>query len=246
MRVLIALGFLLILTGIIIFLFYVPSLRISRVQITGLSIADEKELRTEILTALSSRRYLIIPKDHLVLFQRKEIETLLSNKFRVKQFDLKKDFPSGLKIVLSERETWAVWCRASNLENCFLIDQGGVVFEKAAGFAGSAVLKIIDARDEDFLGKNVLPNQSFEKISLFREWIKDQVGEEIRKVNIKSSGKTFLLYTRAGWYVLIDDETDITKAIENLVLGLSEIKEGRSKLEYIDLRFPDKIFYKFK
>ena len=47
--------------------------------------------------------------------------------------------------------------------------------------------------------------------------------------------------------MIIDAETDIEKSLENLSLALrsGEIKEKSNALEYVDLRFPDKVFYKF-
>ena len=245
-RILIGIGIVGVITGIIIFLFYIPSLRISEVAIAGLSVSDEKELREEILEKLKARRFLILPKDHLIFFPKEEIQTLLANKFRVKDFEMEKDFPSGLKISIVERKTWAVWCLADS-NRCLLIDREARAFESAAGFAGGAILKIIDARNENFLGKNILPDKSFEKIVFLIDNAPKRVGEEIKTVNIKSAGDTYLLYVKTGWYVLIDDETDEKKALENLYLALnSEIKERKAELEYIDLRFPDKVFYKYR
>ena len=253
-RILIGAGVAALAAGIIVVLFFVPSLRIRNVTIAGLNPTDERELKKEILAALAVRKYLILPKDHLILFPKKEIEAFIANKFRVKNFKVEKDFPSGLKISITERETWAVWCPAessSNIQtgkpNCLLLDQEGLAFEAAPGFTGTAVLKIIDARDKNFLGKNILPAKDFEKIKFFIEKVPGRITEEIKTINIKASGDTYLLYLKSGWYLLVDAQTDPARALENLSIALSsEIKEKRAKLEYIDLRFADKVFYRFK
>lgn len=244
-----------ILSAVSAFLFYIPSLRISNISISGLNSDDEVELRAEVISAISARKYLIIPEDHLIFFNKERVKSLLAKKFRVKDYELETDFPSSLKILVTERTTWAVWCPANlvtkppsgGLVTCLLVDKDGIAFSESLGFSGTAILKIIDAREEDFLGKNILPEESFKKISYIIENVPIKAGEEIGTINIKSSGKTYLLYVKSGWYMLIDDETDAERALENLSLALdSEIKEKRKNLEYIDLRFSDKVFYRYK
>jgi len=51
---------------------------------------------------------------------------------------------------------------------------------------------------------------------------------------------------KSGWFLVIDLETDFGRALENLTIALNEIGERKEKLEYADLRFADKIFYRFK
>jgi len=246
-KILAGVGVVGIISAAITFLFYIPSLRVKTIAISGLDSASEKELRLEIFEALGARRLWVLPKDHLIFFPRKEIEALLADKFRVKQFQLEKNFPSSLKIAITARETWAIWCSLQNPKNCLLLDKEGLAFEKAPEIAGSIVLKIIDARGGDFLGKNILPPAEFQKILFLIENVTKRAGENVLTADIKASGETYLLHLKSGWYLILDNETDQERAVENLVLALnSEIKENRANLEYIDLRFPDKVFYKYK
>jgi hypothetical protein len=205
-RILLGIGILGLLAAVAVFLFYIPSLRISNISISGLNADDETELRAEVFSAISSRKFLIIPEDHLIFFNKEKIKSLLAEKFRVKDYELETEFPSSLKISVTERKTWAIHCLASG-KPCYLLDKDGLAFSQSPGFAGSAILKIIDAREEDFLGKNILPEESFGKIKYFIENISSRVEEEVSAVNIKSSGETYLLYVRSGWYALIDGES---------------------------------------
>lgn len=233
---------------VIFFLFFIPQLRINNIAIAGADGKAAKDLENEIKSILQNKYYYIIPKDHLFFYPRDEIEALLEKKFRVQKFGIDKDYPSALKISISEREPWALWCSAENQGKCLLIDRDGFAFENAPLTAGTAVLKIIDARNSNPLGKNILPEGDFSLLRFFIEEIPKNIDEKISSVNIKASGKGFLIYFKTGWYAFIDNETDKDKAIQNVNLALnnSEIKDKRSKLEYIDLRFEDKVFYKFK
>ena len=47
--------------------------------------------------------------------------------------------------------------------------------------------------------------------------------------------------------MLIDDQTTVERALDNLALTIdSDRKENSQNLEYIDRRFPDKVFYSYK
>ena len=128
------------------------------------------------------------------------------------------------------------------------MDKDGLAFEHAPVISGSAVLKIVDERDGDFLGKNILPVDKFKILSQIVENIPTIISTDIVRINIKKSGETYLLYQRNDFYLIVDEETDVSKALENLALALDSegIKDKRDLLEYIDLGFPDKVFYKFK
>ena len=186
-RALLGIGIAGIFCAIAAFLFYIPSLRISNIYIAGLGAVDEAELRTQVLSAISSRKFLIIPEDHLLFFNKNKIKSLLAEKFRVKDYELETDFPSALKISITERKTWAIYCALR--KPCYLLGRDGVAFSKSPAFAGKAILKIIDAREEDFFGKNILPEEIFEKINYVIENVPPRAGEGISIINIKSSGK---------------------------------------------------------
>jgi len=54
-----------------------------------------------------------------------------------------------------------------------------------------------------------------------------------------------LIDFKEGWYALLDEETNFKTAFENMKLVLeNQIKDKRAELEYIDLRFSNKVFFK--
>ena len=54
--------------------------------------------------------------------------------------------------------------------------------------------------------------------------------------------------TNAGWHIYLKMNDDIKAQLENLDLTLknSIAPDEQSKLEYIDLRFGEKVYYKYK
>ncbi len=68
----------------------------------------------------------------------------------------------------------------------------------------------------------------------------------ITRVYIKEDN-FFQLLTKEGWRILIDDKNEPQITYENLSLALKEkIKDKRKNLDYIDLRFGNKVYFKYK
>lgn len=248
-KILLGIGVLGIASAVVTFLFYIPSLRVSNIVISGLDKNSEKELQAELFGILRGRKWLIVPKDHILFLSKKDIEDFLTEKYRFRDFAVAKKFPATIDISITERKTWAVWCPAEgNGNDCLLLDMDGLAFERSPAVSGSAILEITDARGGDFLGKNILSEDKFSKIFQMVESAPKTIQSDITNIYIKKSGETYYLYRKSGFYLIIDGETDIAKSLENLALALKsgEIKDKQSTLEYLDLRFPDKVFYKFK
>ena len=107
------------------------------------------------------------------------------------------------------------------------------------------ILKIYDARN-DILGKYVFPEGVFDKIKYLIASLQKEAGEEIIEIEI-SEGDVYRLVTKNNWAIIIDSEIDEKKTSENIMIALnSRIKERRRDLEYIDGRFSDKVFFRFR
>ncbi|MDP3785425.1 MAG: cell division protein FtsQ/DivIB [bacterium] len=244
--------------------FYIPSLRASSITFTGLETLNETKLREEVSDILSKKYFLIFPKNNIVFLPRKEILSLLAGIPRLEGFSIETGLPSKLEIKLKERKSWAVWCRKpadlpaegspqagspSDIQAgkppCALVDKNGFVFAAAPIFSGSAVLKILDGRGIDYFGKNFIAPEKLNEISLLGERLEKRLGEEISAVEITNDDE-FHLVLKNGWYLKLDFATDLPKAFDNLALILENLKDSRRNLEYIDLRFQDKVFYKLK
>lgn len=84
---------------------------------------------------------------------------------------------------------------------------------------------------------NFINNPIFEKQEINIELIK-----------ITEDGNIFdaKIDTSKGWYILINSEADFKEQSNNLSLVLTQGLKDKQKLEHIDLRFGDRIFYKLE
>lgn len=133
-------------------------------------------------------------------------------------------------------------------EACALIDETGFAYEAAPVSTGAVLRKIYSDQGGAGIGTAAVP---------------PHLMEFIRRAATASEGATGSVATH--WYVLADypneirmrvsdgfavyfnTNTDLPTTFTTLQTVLTEeIKDRRSQLEYIDLRFGNKVFYKYK
>jgi len=134
-----------------------------------------------------------------------------------------------------------VWCKSI----CFYADSAGVLFERAPQFFGDLILKIADERPDDFgPGERIMDLTTIEGVQKLTSQIKKNNGVSLKSITIKTENELWL-YTDGGFRIIIDSGTDFDRAYENFTIFLKSADKNKiNKIEYIDLRFQDKTFYK--
>lgn len=230
--------------GVSVGAFYIPALRIRKISLAGFESINSETIRGKVSDILSGKYFYLIPKNNILFLPSQELNSLFNGNLRIEKFLIEKSVFSGLSIHVSERKTWAIWCAPN--ESCYLADQSGFVFANAPGLAGSAILKIQDEREGDKLGQKFLPDAELDKLKYFIVSLPGKFGEEVSSLDVKPGG-IYHLILKSGWYIIIDSELkNREKAFDNLVLTLGSLKDKKSELEYVDLRFEDKVFYRLK
>jgi cell division septal protein FtsQ len=208
------------------------------------------------------------------LFKVKEIEILGSNKIQLEDFDkflkskienknifleklqpiknellknfpqvflveVERKFPSKLIFKISERKEVANFCQN---ETCYLIDREGIVFGVGRE---ESLLKIEKAKlDEEIKpGKSIIEREILTKILE----ISKRIDFEIESVLIVSEDDLHFK-TKQGWEIIIDPEKDIDWQLTKLKVAIENAipKEKMNDLEYIDLRFGNFAYPKYK
>lgn len=230
------------------FIFLDQKLKIKNIIITGNERIETEQITAAAREILERKKFFIFSGDNILLVNSQNLSRELKEKIAaIDELNVERDFgQKELRLELKERKGWAVWCRNES-EECFYIDEKGVIFRAAPRFYGDLVLKIMDSRSEILgPGKTILDPELLKKIREFQTNIFQVQGIAINTIEI-SPDLVFKLGTRDGWHIILDSQTDTVLAAENLKLLLSSaIKDGAGELDYIDLRFPDKSFFKFK
>lgn len=229
---------------------------IKKISIEGNSSISADKILDKVSEYSSGKYFMFFPKNNIFLLPAQKITDNLYLAFpRIEVLSLRKNFPDAVFIKIKERTPEALLCAdgegppsAVGGGGCAFVDGKGFVFEKAPYFSGDIFLKVLDEREENRqveLRKNIISEDEFKKLIEFKNLA--------RKNDIKISSlilKKDNLYefrTEEGWRILLNERNAPALSFENLKIALdSEVKEKRKNLDYIDLRFGNKVFYKFK
>lgn len=245
-RLLLILLLLIILVASFVAVFYISKFRIKNINIDGVNILSEDELRSITSNILSQKIAKVFPGDNIFLIDKNAIKDTIFSKFlRIKNINISRGFPDIINIIIEERDTWATLCAINN-DGCFLISSDGFLFDDALDFEGGLLLKIRDERAQTIgLGDFIMESEELTRLTTFKNSLEEYMNNVVVKITLKDADVYELHFD--GWYTIIDKENEPELAIANFILALnSEIKDGYENLEYVDLRFGNKVFYKFK
>lgn len=249
-----------------------PSWQIKNINITGFETIEQDELYASVEEALDGSFYYLIPKTQYLFLSTAGIADIIKEKFpKIRAAKVEKTFPDTLSVVIEERKIYAVYCyyarkkeasttaetiaavffgpRKGEFSNCAYMDRDGVIMDSGAKIAGS-LFPVIESDEKAIVGvgkegiaKDVL--DFFDKAGAF---LKNKTGYELDSMAVsRDLPKDYLLNTKSGWYLIVSRDAQIEEWAAQLKIILeSKIKERVKDLYYIDLRFGNKIFYKFK
>lgn len=252
-----------VLLALIIVFFYIPKFRIKNISVEGSKILAKNDLNKEAVEFLKGKFFGILPYDNIFLIPKKPLTNFLYSRFPlIKKITINRKFPQGLFIATEERKPEALWCREDTeasealfpLEvgfsqapiECAFMAEDGFIFQLAPFFTGDIFLKFFDQRKTPAsVGKSVMDAAGFNKLISFIGKLKEK-DFSIADIILKD-GDIYEIVLQEGWRIILNNanDPDITSANLELVLG-ETVKEKRPKLDYIDIRFGNKIFYKLK
>ncbi len=140
----------------------------------------------------------------------------------------------ALSLDIEKREPFLTFCQSSL---CFSVDKSGVVFELIEDPGKRIVFK--DSFKETALGKKVIE----EELSRFiNKLIKELEAEEV----VIESPRKVAVRLEEGWSLYFNPQKEAKEQVENMKIVLEEkiSEEERKELEYMDLRFKDRVYYK--
>jgi cell division septal protein FtsQ len=244
----------LIFWGTAAYLFFFSGyLSVSRIEIQGNELTSQADMQKIVSSKLDEKYFNFLEKNNLVLLNSRAIrnEILASYKI-ISRVSVKKYFPDGIKVSILERRPQLILDSGGK---DWVIDEKGEIFDEAGenfSYLGKEDFPVvIDESKKSFsLGDLAIDEKYISFISDFRRKVGDETGIEFEKeirVSGISSGN-MRMKAKEGWMILLDENlgADKEKDMFEAVLDNKIEKEKRSDLEYVDLRIPNKVFYKFK
>lgn len=223
-----------------------PYFRVSKIEVSGTQMIKNSEIEHLADTKLAERRFVVSHKSNYFLLPLADVKAAILEAFpRIEDVDVVSKFPNTLRISLKERSEWGIWCSNSASGTCYHLNEEGILLDSIETLPPD-IPPFVDERSH--LPKPGQPILDKEFFSTIRDFIIGLARTDITatRILLGHDGDNVWVITEDGWHMILDDKTNGTVALENLEAMLAKEIKNPSTLEYMDLRFEDKVFYKKK
>lgn len=249
----------LVVFGIFSYVMNLSPLRVEKVVIFGTNIVSESEVSEVVNTLISGKYFFLIPKNNVFFYPKERLGNDLLSKFsRIEAVYPALDRGNILVVTVAERSPKYVWCGKENRrdtsthEECYFMDKDGYIFIKSPDFSPNVFFRIYGelASTTEPIGARVFSLDEFTRIMDFRSAVSSIGFSPKAVVSLKDGDYEFILNN--GGKILFNTKNDFAKSADNIRLAVTsaplfdELKTKPNKLLYIDVRFGNKVFYKFE
>ena len=207
-----------------------------------------------VLSIFPRREFFVLSTEGLGVYLKREFPT-------IKTIEINKKLPNALTISLVERDIWGVACEpiqaeaytasstiiSGDIAQCVYIDEDGFGFRQAPVFsAGSLTKKIITDINAVSVGSIITTQQIIKLYDGVQSILHEYTLPLSSLILAKETPHDVRIYS-GSWYILVDPSVNIN-ALRGIFQQLVEknLKGKFSQLEYMDLRFGNKVFLKKK
>lgn len=220
---------------VLYFFIYADLWKIKKIEILEAKHTDINLLKSDIDNILNQKIFFIIPNNHILLISSNKIEKyILDNYPSVEKVDINKNTDREIIITIKDRKALGVWCD----QNCFFFDDEGILFKESFRFTGAVFTKWtkIASTTSNFYEKAPCLD-----ICINQDFIKFLTNNKVSKIVIDEN-EDLKMYTEYGFYIKSLNNASTT--MRNINIFSNQYKENLNNLEYLDVRFEDKIYYK--
>lgn len=239
-------------------------LTLDGIIVSGNSIIDDKEVKSKVESDLVGNYLHLFSRANIFIYPKKQIYNDLIKSFpRIESLLVYRENLNTLHIEITERLGSYLYCGveipeiSSEIgENCYFLNNNGYIFDKAPYFSGDIYFKYylpISFDKADPSGSQMMDSNRFHELVRF-----------IDRINSISFNPIYLQEEIDNYYslylkgesnnpkILFKKDADLSIIFENLSVAMEkqefsdEIKSNYSKLQYIDLRFKNRVVYKIE
>lgn len=231
----------------IVYVIRLPALQVHSVEVIGTDVADPQEISLFVENEIQGKYLFILPKKSMLLVPTKTLTKKVSTAFpRFASVDIRRTGIDSLTVTVQEHTGAYLWCNAE----CFFMNSEGVVYAIAPTFSGDAYLKLYGGEE------NQLPFRPLTKNNLYTvTLLQNRLPYlDIKPVKIKflpDNTLTVVFLDDTREVELIFNGESIEPALEALYTAfrtdafVRQYRDSSKVLRYIDLRYPNKVVYKF-
>lgn len=235
-RIILVIGVVLLVQSI----FQVKYFKIEKIGLVGQNDLSIEEAQQFIINELAKNKFLFFEANNYFLVSLDELNYQLKEKYNLEEVKIEKKWPDQLLVTVKEKVSHFIWQKDDSL---YLLDAQGLL-NRQISFLDDKYLVLEDKRDYRPQGEQIFTSEEIEVINqIYLNW------NELIASKVKMSKITIYndwnidLHTETGFYVKIDKDQDIREQLNNLRTVLEENITGVD-IDYIDIRFGDKVYFK--
>lgn len=223
---------------------HLHQLAVADVSVTGAKLLSVESVVAAVKDDLNVPGFHLFSRKNILLYPKRSIESGLSTDFpRIKEVSVAREslLASAVVVTVEERAPYATWCKG---DACYVFDSSGFIFaektetpEKSYVFYGGLL------PDTSPVGQTFLEGRLSNVIALLDSL--GAVGYAAQGFSVDSE-KDFTVVLSGGQKLYASFDISTEQLLRNLTTTLEAeaLKDKFETLEYIDLRFGNKVYYK--
>lgn len=233
---------------------HLPALQIREVAVQGAEVVDVPALERFVLDELSGKYLFLFPKSNVLLYPKERLKASVMDAFtRLESVTVERDSLHRLTFSVTERAPEALWCGDNRLgtepgTTCYFLDADGYLYTKAPSFTGPVYVRFYGPlASGEPMGQPFLTTERFRALMDFMRAL-EQGGLSPAELAVIDDTE-YELYLADGTRVYFSGRQPLDRVLDNLlsVFSSEELKDlPPYALEYIDLRFGNKVYYKLR
>ncbi|HEY4502268.1 MAG TPA: hypothetical protein VJH21_00340 [Candidatus Paceibacterota bacterium] len=242
-----------LLLSVIIYALHRPELLIKQITVSGTSSLQSEEIKQFVEDRISGEYVYLIPRASVFFYPKHSLQEELLSSFKpMRTVSFTQETLGSLLVSIEEREPSALWCGENRLDDvtpeCYFLDEDGFIYINAPIFSDNVYIRFYGPLKNGYpIGQLFLEPSVYRSLTLFILSLKE---EDILVADFAVlDSDDFELYLKNGIQILFGRNQELSTVFDNIraVFLSDEFKEmDFSTVDYIDLRFGNKVFYKLR
>jgi len=243
---------------LVVYIAHLPVYQLKKVSVVGGTLSDAVYVEEQVTSRLAESRFLFFPRSNRYLSDFDQIERdLLVAVPRLREVSIDESPRGTLRARVTQREPNFLWTRAgADVSDYYYVDSGGYIYAKAPAFSGNVFFVFRGGLPgANPIGRYVLPKERLAWLSILRGDL-SQMGIDVIEM-WAGEISDYTLQTKEGWLIHLDGSQDTSVTLNALARALDiavynreqdsdDIKYTTKDLEYVDVRFGSKAFFRFR
>lgn len=231
----------------VIYVLRLPEYQIQNVVVENAVLTPENDIKSIADEYLGYTYFYVVPQSSIWLYPKQKITERVRVLPSITGADVFLDKNNVLHIDVKEKDNKFLWCDENN--SCFYMNEVGYIFAPAPMYEGHVFMVFRGQMTGDVLGKYFLSEDKIHHILNFISQLKE-FEIQIGSVEVKTD-REVVLTMLSGAKIIVSLEQGLEDTYIN-IKTLLESKDfidksgGLDKIDYVDLRYGKKAFWKAK